>query len=116
MAILALSDPTYQPAMRVISAITNADPAAVTTTFDHDYLSGTIVRFVIPIGYGMYQLDDLYARINVTGTDTFTVAINTNSFDTFTIPVTFPQSYQHAQVIPIGEINSMLESATQNVL
>ena len=33
----ATEDPTYQPAMRVIQAITQANPAIVTTTFDHDY-------------------------------------------------------------------------------
>lgn len=116
MAILAFSDPTYQPAMRIINAITNANPAAITTSFAHDYITGTIVRFVVPDGYGMKQLNKLYGVITVTGATTFTVSIDTTHFDTFVIPGSYPESYQHAQVTPIGEINSLLTGATENVL
>ena len=45
----AVEQPTYQPDMRNILSITNANPAVVTTTFDgtnpgdHLYRSGLIV-------------------------------------------------------------------------
>lgn len=116
MTILALTDPTYQPAMRIISAITNANPASVTTTFDHDYITGTIVRLVIPPGFGMQQADNVVGTITVTGATTFTVDVDTSTFDVFSIPVVFPLSYQHATVVPIGEVNELLTAATENVL
>ena len=116
MAILALTDPIFQPAMRIISAITNSYPATVTTTFDHDYITGTIVRLVIPPGFGMVQADALSGPIVVTGPTTFTVDLDTTYFDAFVIPVAFPLSYQHAQVLAIGEVNAILTAATDNVL
>ena len=116
MAVLAIASPTYQPAMRIISAFTNANPASITTSFDHDYITGTIVRIIIPPGHGMLQANNLVGTITVTGTTTFTIDIDTKDFDTFVIPGGFPNSYQHPQVVPIGEINSILTAATMNVL
>lgn len=116
MAILALEHPTYQPAMRIITAITNAFPCEVTTSFAHDYLSGTIIRLVIPPGYGMVQADQKIGEIEVISPISFLVDIDTNFFDIFIIPTTFPLDFQHAQVIPIGENNATLLAATRNVL
>jgi len=115
-AIYADASPTYQPAMRVISAITQASPMVVTTSFDHDYISGTIVRLTIPIGFGMEEANDLVGEITVTGTDTFTLPFDAQKFNIFASPVAFPDTYQRAQVLPIGERNDMLDAAVQNVL
>lgn len=116
MAILAIQNPTYKPSMRIISAITNANPAAITTTFNHNYVTGTVVRLIIPPGYGILQANELFGEITVTGDTTFTVDIDTSTFDTYTTPVSFPESYQYAQVVPIGENNSILTASVQNVL
>jgi len=109
-------DPQFQPAMRIISAVTNAFPASVTTTFDHDYITGTIVRFYIPQAEGMTQLDKKTGTITVTGTDTFTVDIDTTRFDTFVIPGV-PAWYENtcALVVPIGEVSDQLTAAMQDV-
>lgn len=120
MAILALERPVFKPAMRIISSITNSLPAIITTTFDHGYISGTIVRFDIPPGFGITQLNQQFGPIEVTGPTTFTVPIDTTYYDTFVIPLnpflTPPTSDQQAQVVPIGEINSILTAAVTNVL
>jgi len=116
MPILASARPTYQPAMRIVTAITNAYPAQVTTSFDHNYIDGTIVRLHIPDGFGMLQANNLYGIIAVTSPTTFTVTIDTTQFDVFAAPVQFPQSQQSAKVVPIGEINSQLTAAVRNVL
>ncbi len=113
MACFADQSPTYQPSMRLISAITNANPAAVTTTFDHDYGTGLTVRLLIPRDHGMTNADKLIGIVTVTGTDSFTVDINTTGFDAFSVPVA---SLNCAQVVPVGEINSILTQATRNVL
>lgn len=113
----AAQSPTFQPAMRLISAITNANPAQVTTTFDHDYVTGIIVRLEIPRAVGMHQANGLTGTITVTGTATFTVDIDTTDFDVFAIPGSpSPHDNTCAQVIPIGEDNSLLRAATQNIL
>lgn len=116
MAILAVSNPTYQPAMRIISAITNAIEAEVTTTFDHQYITGTIIRLHIPLGYGMTQANSLYGPITVTGSTAFTVKIDTSKFDEYTTPASFPLSFQSSTVVPIGEVNDTLLAAVENVL
>ena len=113
MATQALQFPTYQPSMRIISAITNANPTQVTTTFAHQYITGTIVRLDIPIGYGMQQANQLTGEITVTGTTTFLININTTYFDAFVVPAL---QIQFAQVVPIAEDSAILTAAVQNVL
>jgi hypothetical protein len=111
--ILAVESPIFQPAMRIVTAITQADQASVTTSFDHDYIDGTIIRFHIPPRYGMYQIDTLFSPITVTGPTTFTVDIDTRNFDAFIVPA---DPRQYAQVVAIGEDNEILTAAEQNVL
>lgn len=114
----AVQDPIYQPAMRLITGITAADPAEVTTSFPHDYLPGLIVRLYVPPLYGMFQADGLTGTIMTVGSSTtFTININTTSFDPFVIPSPEPwYSYEYPMVVPVGEINSSLDQATRNVL
>ena len=116
MAILAFPYPVFQRAMRIISTISQAQQAQVTTTFAHQYKSGEIVRFVMPLGFGMQQINQMQAPITVTGSTTFTVPIDSTKFDAFSVASTFPDNQQYAQVVPIAEIASQLEGATQNVL
>ena len=116
MAVLAIPFPVFQRAMRIISTISQAREAHVTTTFAHQYQSGEIVRFIIPPGFGMQQIDQMQAPIIVTGSTTFTVPIDSTIFDAFSAASTFPDNQQYAQVVPIAEIASQLEGATQNVL
>lgn len=114
--ILAQRFPVFQQAMRVISNITNAFPAAVTTTFNHQYASGMIVRLNIPPRYGMYEANQLYGKIVVTGNTTFTIDIDTTYFSPYAVASGFPYNRQYPQVTPIGEVNSILTTATRNVL
>ena len=116
MSILAIPFPIYQPAMRIISDITNGFPAVVTTTFNHQYLSGLIVRLNIPEGYGMVQVNQLTGTIVVISDTSFEIDLDTTYFDAFTTPGTYPLDAQYPQVVPIGEVNESLRQSTQNVL
>jgi hypothetical protein len=111
-------NPVFQPAMRIISAITNANPAVVTTTFAHQYVSGTIVRLDIPPADGMQQITGQTFPILVTGSTTFTVPIDTTLFDAFSIPVSPIPPYANicAMAVPVGEVSATLKAATINVL
>ena len=114
--ILAYQYPVFQPVMRVVTAITNAFPALVTTSFAHNYVTGTVVRLIVPPGFGMTQANQLYAPIIVTSSTQFTIAIDTTQFTPFTTPSVYPQTSQYAQCIPFGENNDILTAAYQNVL
>lgn len=116
MSILAIQNPVFKPAMRIISNITNATQAEVTTTFAHGYITGIILRLNIPPGYGMIQANHLYSDITVTGTTTFTINLDTTHFPPFTTPVTEPDNLQYPQCVPFGEINSTLLASYKNVL
>lgn len=113
----AQMNPVFQPAMRIISAITNSNPATVTTTFAHQYKTGTIVRLDIPPADGMQQISGQTFPIFVTGATTFTIPADTTNFDPFSIPVSPPPSVNTcAMVVPVGEVTATLIAATINVL
>lgn len=110
-------NPVFQPAMRIISAITNSYPATVTTTFAHQYKSGTIVRLDIPPADGMQQITGMTFPILVTGPTTFTIPVDTTKFDAFAIPIApLPQTNTCALVVPVGEVSQTLNAATINIL
>jgi len=121
-------NPPFQPAMRIIAAITNSNPATVTTTFAHQYISGTIVRLDIPPADGMQQLSGSIPgsstkrsttfAITVTSPTTFTIPVDTTNFDAFSIPgmPNPPYADTCAMVVPVGEITPILTAATVNVL
>jgi hypothetical protein len=119
-----LQFPTFQRAMRNILSITpNGQTTTIVTTFDgqnpgvNQFGTGLIVRLFIPQGWGMQQLNGFYGPITVIDTTSFSVAIDSTNFDPLVIP-----SYQPGflgtppQVIPVGEVNTTLTEATQNVL
>lgn len=104
--------------MRIISAITNGNPAIVTTTFDHGYAVGIIGRLDIPAYIGMPQADQQVVTIlTILGPTTFTINLNTTSFQPFVVPDPISaQANMTAMFVPMGEVNSKLSSATQNIL
>lgn len=117
MSFYANPSPIFQPAMRLVTAITNANPAVVTTSFEHDYRTGDIVRLYVPKWYGMRRADKLQGTITVTADTTFTIDIDTTGFNTFSIPAPVPWYVSSApHVVPVGEINSNLGGAVQNGL
>jgi hypothetical protein len=110
-------NPIFQPAMRLISAITNANPAMVTTTFAHQYKTGLICRLDLPLAVGMQQANGLSGAIVVNSPATFFIDIDTTYFDLFSIPPSPPPLVNTcAQVVPVGELNELLTQATRNVL
>jgi hypothetical protein len=116
MAILAYQYPVFKPAMRIISDITNGFPAQVTTTFAHNYITGTTIRLDIPLGYGMQEANQQFGNIVVTSSTTFDIPIDTTFYSVFATPSTFPQKNQYAQTVAFAEDNSILTAAVQNVL
>ena len=105
--------PYLVPAARGIGSITNAFPAVVTTTLDHGYITGAIVRLYIPSYCGMTQANRLKGSIEVTGATTFLIDIDTTLFDAYVAPAA---NLTPAQVVPIGEDTDTFESAFRNIL
>jgi hypothetical protein len=97
----------FEPKRRLISSVTNAANAVVTTTEDHEYTDGMIVRVFVPLAYGMTLYDQ--TEITVTASNAFSTNINTSAQSAFVEP-TFSEGngFTQAQVIPIT-------GTTQNV-
>lgn len=108
--------PLFGPAMRLIAGITNSSPALVTTTFAHGYITGTIVRFDIPPADGMQEINQQTAAISVLSPTTFSAPIDTTNYTPFAIPIgVSPHVNTCAQVVPIGEVNLLLNAAVKNL-
>jgi hypothetical protein len=113
----ALQNPVFQPAMRLIAAITNSNPCIVTTTFDNQYVSGTVVRLDIPEACGMQQANQFVGPLTVIDALNFSLPLDTTTFGAFVIPVlTNPHIDICPQVVPIAENNDQLSAAERNVL
>lgn len=113
MSIQAQTYPVFQPAMRIITNITNDFPAIVTTSFAHQYTTGLIIRLILPPGFGMSQANQLFSDITVIDTTTFTINLDTTYFQPFVTP---DSPKQYPQAIPTGEVNSTVYLAYKNVL
>mgnify|MGYP001571592350 CR=1 FL=1 len=113
MSIQAQTYPVFQPAMRIITNITNGFPATVTTSFAHQYTTGLIIRLILPPGFGMSQANQQFGGITVIDTTTFTINIDTRLYQPFVVYSSQPQL---PQAIPTGEVNSTVYSAYRNVL
>lgn len=119
----SVSFPMFQPALRNILSITQAVQALITTTYDgivpgdHQYGSGLKIRFIIPEGFGMEQLHNRTAIVEVVNDTQFLVNIDTSNYDPFVVPDYNPGHYgTPAQVVPHGEVTEILTQATRNVL
>lgn len=106
--------PQFQPAMRVITAITNGFPAVVTTDIDHNYQTGLVVRLDIPEEYGMQQANKLFGTITRIDATSFSIPIDTTSFDAFIVPGALIVSTL-AQAVPIAEDASIIYQAVRDV-
>lgn len=92
----------FSPKRRLVSNVTVANPAVVTTTEDHEYDSGLVVRLFVPSAYGMNVYEE--GTITVINTTSFSVTIDTSNQLAFSSP-TFPgTNYTQAQVIPISGV------------
>lgn len=129
-------NPVIQPSVRLIYSISQSNPVTITTTnrtqvqiiggvptlvatpSAHTYNTGLIVRIEIPTACGMEQLNNYVGQITVTGPNAFTLDVDSTNFQPFVIPTVPINAWDNtcALIVPIGEDNSMLTEAVENVL
>jgi hypothetical protein len=100
----------FIPNRQTVSAVTNAQPAVVTTSQDHGYESGLQVRFFFPLDVGMNELNGQIFQITKIDSTNFSIPIDSSNFDSFS-PV---GTVQTPQVIPVAEVGDSLSQATDN--
>src|SRR5580698_1664237 len=79
--------------VQTIASITNANPMVLTTENDHDYVNGMQVTFLIPVIFGMQQLNNLIGQVIQLTSSTLTINIDTTTFSTFAYPSPLPNAY-----------------------
>lgn len=96
----------FQPRTYRISAIAiSGSQASVSTTLENDFVIGQLVRFHIPLGWGIRQLNEQQGEITaINSSQNFSVNINITKYDPFVTP-SAPFSYQFPQVSAIGDDN-----------
>lgn len=93
----------FYPRRRVITAITNALLAEITTSVPHGYLVGQEIRFHVPAIFGMTEMDGLNGTVTeVIDTSTFEVNIDSSGFTAFTFPTAAAVPFTPAESVPFG--------------
>jgi hypothetical protein len=109
----------YVPLQRVITNITQANPAVITFAAPHQFTPGQEVRIKVPVSntganiYGMTQMNNLVATVLAINTTPNSISVNIDStgFTAWTFPTDAQFANTNAQVVPIGE-----DTATANTL
>jgi hypothetical protein len=100
---------TFTPSGSLISGITQAIPAVITTSTPHGLFNGGVARLIVPKNYGMFPLSGLAVQVIVLSPTTFScyaslvptaVPVNSTNFPAFVVP-TNPGLL--AQVLPMGQ-------------
>lgn len=94
------SNADFVPKRRLISNVTNAFEAIVTTTENHGYQLGQYIRLIVPSVYGM-ELFYVVSRIQSLTGNTFTTDINTTQLAPFVTPMS-TINFTDAQCVPIN--------------
>jgi len=99
---------TFTPDRSMITNITNANPAVVTTSPAHGMQTGNVARLNVPLNYGMFQINNVVVSITRLSSTTFSCqltqvppAVNLNTVD-YPAFVTPTNPGFEASVIPIG--------------
>jgi len=88
--------------VKTIASITNANPMVVTTTFPHHYVAGMMVTFLIPIMFGMQELNTITAQVTGITSTTLTINLDSTNFSIFSYPITLPSAYTNPSIIPVS--------------
>jgi len=133
---LVTCPPYYYPTNGVITAITAANPAVITTSVNLNLTAGQVVRIRVPTVFGMTQANNLTAIISAvsgnqitlggtTGAFTLNNGLNSSAFTAFSWPAASSVPFNYATITPVGsrpQINSTgyynndtIDDATENV-
>jgi len=103
-ANLPIDSDFYQPTRFVISAITLGKTTTVTTSVDHNFVVGQLVRLIIPPTFGCRQLNESQSYVlSIPASNQVELDINSiSNVD----PYIASSATTVAQILAIGDINS----------
>lgn len=92
---------TFVPQYSLIESITQGVQTTVTFTADCDFTPGEIVSFRVSKQSGMYELNNIQARILAVTSDSITVGIDSRNFTEFEF-IPENELVYPAMVVPAG--------------
>lgn len=72
----------------------------VTTVNDHRYVIGMMVRFLIPVQFGMVELNNVTAQVISMTNNSLTINVDSTGFSVFGYPSPLPSAYTSPSIIP----------------
>jgi hypothetical protein len=104
----------YQPSLFFISAIALGNSTTVTTSVNHNYVIGQLVRLLIPPTYGSFQLNEQQGYVtSIPSANQVVVNINSTQANAFVPSPTYGPT--PPQIVAVGDQSSGQISATGNV-
>lgn len=93
----------FLPRVFDISAMGLGQITTVTTSVDHDYAVGQLIRLLIPLTYGAYQLNGQIGYVlAIPSANQVITTINSINCNAFVIGATTTQ----AQIVAVGDVNT----------
>jgi hypothetical protein len=94
----------YKPRQFFISAIMLGFLTTVTTTINHDYCIGQLVRLLIPNGFGSRQLNEMLGFVtSIPAQNQVVLDLNSSNADPF---ITNVSIFTQPQIVAVGDINT----------
>ncbi len=101
----------FKPSRFVISALTIGPTTTVTTSVDHNYVIGQLVRLLIQPTYGAYPLNEKVGYvIEIPSADEVVITIDSVGANPFISSPTYGPT--EPQIVAIGDINTGVISST----
>ncbi len=98
----------------LISNITNAVRAVVTTSTSNGFIDGQVIRLIVPKAYGM-TLSFVQTKIAIIDSVTFLTEIDTTGLLPFVAPTFNGVAFTEAQAVPISGLEWNIAPTTGNV-
>lgn len=94
----------FKPSRFVITAITLGQTTTITTSDNTNYVTGQLVRLVIPESFGSYQLNEQTGYVlSIPATNQVVLNINSTNANPF---VSSTNRFSQAQIMAVGDINN----------
>jgi len=89
----------FIPKRRLLLSVTNAQTPTLTTSEDHEYNVGDIIRINVPLSYGIQIQYEVATILSIPSSTTMVVDFDTSRLNAFVVPAA---PYTPAQVVPIS--------------
>ena len=104
----------WQPQSCLITAITQAADAVITTSVDHGYVADQLIYLSVAAQFGMSQASGKITKIKSVTANTMTVELDTSGFTAFAFPASNQGPFDFPNLSNYGVDSSLVLNAYRN--